>query len=437
MTKFHEGDLVAFDVPAGRGIGWVMNPQKKECEVEVEALHWTDDPEILQEKEKHFIFTEIMYCSIHHLPQEDWSDALRLKFVNRAIRRNPEMEGLSPEEKERLVRTIDTLCAHGVWYGFRWKGFYCYGGSNLYACDWNMTRRCYERCLALKADNRVANSLGYIYYYGRCSQGVPDYEKAYFYFSMAAMDGNHESLYKVGDMFVKGLGVPKNEKFADHLYERVYEETLRSVMCGNNRNNYADAALRMAGSYERRAFPRETIYRKYLEADLGLKIRAKLGFYGDKTVQKTVDAGLEKYKPEKELSVCNVDTPSFVSELTEENLIANRMHVTLTRRGDELAIRFEEHDLVTREMSDNAFFLLTIPELSYCGFVRSYSFSCKGTCGNLKKGESVTYEGVGLECEKGKMRILFYRKDPVTVNSDCWTLQRPSKEDEFTPHWEE
>ena len=48
----------------------------------------------------------------------------------------------------------------------------------------------------------------------------PDYEKAFHYFALGAFDGSHISLYKIGDMYLNGYYVPKNEKEAFRIYCR-------------------------------------------------------------------------------------------------------------------------------------------------------------------------------------------------------------------------
>ena len=74
----------------------------------------------------------------------------------------------------------------------------------------------------MAADNgsRAAQeNLGYCYYYGRNMES-PDYEKAFHYFALGAFDGHLISLYKIGDMYLNGLYVRKNEKEAFNIYMR-------------------------------------------------------------------------------------------------------------------------------------------------------------------------------------------------------------------------
>ena len=68
---------------------------------------------------------------------------------------------------------------------------------------------------------QAQENLGYCYYYGR--SGTVDYEKAFHYFALGAFDGHLISLYKIGDMYLNGYYVRKNETEAFHIYMRCLE----------------------------------------------------------------------------------------------------------------------------------------------------------------------------------------------------------------------
>ena len=87
-----------------------------------------------------------------------------------------------------------------------------YGGNNVFPENWKKSEECLLRLIELSDAPNPAyyNTLGYIYYYGRTTNRVPQYEKAYQYFSIAAIDGLFEATYKTADMLIAGKGVPKN-----------------------------------------------------------------------------------------------------------------------------------------------------------------------------------------------------------------------------------
>lgn len=73
--------------------------------------------------------------------------------------------------------------------------------------------------LAAENGSRQAQeNLGYCYYYGRDMER--DYEKAFHYFALGAFDGHLISLYKIGDMYLNGYYVQKNEREAFMIYMR-------------------------------------------------------------------------------------------------------------------------------------------------------------------------------------------------------------------------
>ena len=79
----------------------------------------------------------------------------------------------------------------------------------------------YYTMAADKGNRQAQENLGYCYYYDR--DGNPDYEKAFHCFALGAFDGHLISLYKIGDMYLHGLFVPKNEKEAFYIFMRCIE----------------------------------------------------------------------------------------------------------------------------------------------------------------------------------------------------------------------
>ena len=92
-----------------------------------------------------------------------------------------------------------------------------YDGHRGFEQSFNKAMMYYN--LAAQHGNRQAQeNLGYCYYDGR--DGKPDYEKAFHYFALGAFDGHLISLYKIGDMYLTGKYVDKNEIEAYHIFNR-------------------------------------------------------------------------------------------------------------------------------------------------------------------------------------------------------------------------
>ena len=83
--------------------------------------------------------------------------------------------------------------------GLNAVGYGCYGGDRAFACDWERSRDCISRLFEIEDGMPkkafLANTLGYIYYYGRCNGGIPEYETAYKYFSFAAFNGVYSKYF--------------------------------------------------------------------------------------------------------------------------------------------------------------------------------------------------------------------------------------------------
>ena len=98
----------------------------------------------------------------------------------------------------------------------------------------------------------LARTLGYIYYYGRCNNGVMEAEKAFQYFSYATLFGdNHESYIKLADCYYYGYGTFKDEFASFRLSNTVYDESKKYIGSGHKDCKYADACIRLGNYYKK------------------------------------------------------------------------------------------------------------------------------------------------------------------------------------------
>lgn len=239
-----------------------------------------------------------------------------------------EEETLQMMDEETLAkarRYTEELCREDNVFALRLKGYACYGGNRLYECDWTAARDCMLRLRELADDAEYANTLGYIYYYGRYNGGEPEYEKAFPQFSYAAANGLFEAIYKLGDLYSHGYGCRKSEETAQNLYHMVYNETKKKFLRGCDAS-FADAALRLGKVFEYgigiEANP-AAAYCLYLEADYAAKIRAAHSdFFGDHSVAKRTEQALErvarKLPAEFFRDVLWLDTPRPLVDFLED-----------------------------------------------------------------------------------------------------------------------
>ena len=123
-----------------------------------------------------------------------------------------------------------------------------YTGDYGFPIDFEKSLHWLEKTYEKNHNPFIANTIGYIYYYGRTTNGVPQGDKAFQYFSIGMNAGKCiESIYKVADCYVKGYGTPINHQAAYNLVSDLYEWSLKEYLEGRD-NKFADVALRM-GSY--------------------------------------------------------------------------------------------------------------------------------------------------------------------------------------------
>ena len=229
-----------------------------------------------------------------------WTLSGKLDAIRRFFHEDME-EGI---DKDEIYEILDELCAKENPAALDIKAYLCYGGCSKMPCNWFTSRDCLLKLLQV-ADNgyrrgQYANTLGYIYYYGRCNNNVPDYDAALKYFILGAAYGYYESIYKLADMLKQGRAVPKDEYAARNMVEYVYNDTKNHYLGGHGISDFADAALRMA-NYAREEDRKHDALTYLLEADCAIKDRMKSGdFYGDDNVAIAISRNIKEVRAELE-----------------------------------------------------------------------------------------------------------------------------------------
>ena len=312
-------------------------------------------------------------------PIEDWnfSDEEMTEYI-RLFDDDSHVKKASEKQLALARRFIDALCEKDSGLALHIKGYSCYGGNRLYPCDWKTSRDCIIRLFEKTDDPQYANTLGYIYYYGRCSGGVPEYDKAFRYFGFAAANGLYEGMYKLADMYRHGYGCAQSMRAARSLYGMVYEDSLRNFLKGKNAN-FADAALRMGNVYakgiDEQPDPASAWY-YYVQADYAARLRARNSdFFGNATVvintRKALDATRAKL-PENYLQEHMVYSAPFLFErLTENN---NRCELSrAVDAGGHIVLTAKR--IATRSVPRPDDILVTVPQLSFCARTAELSYT--------------------------------------------------------------
>lgn len=175
-------------------------------------------------------------------------------------------------DKRVFIQFMNDLADKDNPYGL-WVKCYSHYGGNLYVPEnYKISEECLLKLIDIEYDDNYPNTLGYIYYYGRVNNGIPEYDKAYKYYSLAALSGNIEARYKIGDMYKNGYYLKKNERIAKSIYDSLYYDALKEFHKDPKTSSLADVSLRLAGFYDNEE-EYKVGHMLYLQALLAINIR--------------------------------------------------------------------------------------------------------------------------------------------------------------------
>ncbi len=292
--------------------------------------------------------------------------------------------------QDTFKKCLDALCLRGDVDAYAKRGYCFYCGTDVYSQNWEAAEKSFLYVYEHTGEAWPANTLGYIYYYGRCNGGVPEYEKAFHWFSIGHAGGVDESTYKLGDLYVNGFGIKKNEAIAADLYWKVYQDTLDGFLSGSRRTKFADAAIRMGNCCRDGicCWPDpEKAYGYYLQARMALKMRmADCSYFGDESVlsrlTETMDNMREVYTDHaKVMKAANpfwlewlLDREHRACRMTWKALKDGKISLTCTRAPD----------------TDNEedFILATFPAGDYCELLRKITVQTEKDAVLTVKGDA-------------------------------------------------
>ena len=349
----------------------------------------------------------------------EFTDDEKEQYIGRFDRENIRQKA-SERALKLCVQYIEELCGKKNPKALERKAYSAYEGDELYPQDWFVARDCLEELLTLTGDPNPANSLGYIYYYGRCNNGVPEYEKAFENFSLAAACGLYQGMYKLGDLYLHGNGCRKSEQAAYNLYRMVYEDCI-SMTGFDERGQFADAALRLGnccldGRYMSKN-PASAYY-YFLQAKYAIDRRLRFEEYGDKSVLMNICDGLKKAKEQL--------PPYYFRNYLD---YADDYLFKLFTGAGPGVLHMEKKDdemlelTLSREGKDAKPLFLTFPQLDLCGMKSKLKFTAGNVAGyEMKEGDTV-FDKTEYEKE-GNAVIFSYRGEEVGwIRCEAYRLQ--------------
>lgn len=339
---------------------------------------------------------------------------------------------LKPGEVREMKKIVEDLISRNYPEAIYIKAYGSYVGDRLYPNNWKLSRDLLLRLMdhpdvtdEEKCD--YANMLGYIYYYGRTNRGIPQYKKAAEYFTMGALAGIHESMYKLADQYIAGKGVPKNEEIAVRLIVQVYRESRDEFLSGDHLCKFADAALRMGYLYRDGigVYPsQETALYYYLIADLAIRMRMEeYDYVGDTTVASAIRSELNKIRgdaPEKKHPKQMItETPFMMLEAIKDGRLAE-FEVERTKKGIRLTgtrvPSFPEHHAPSM--------LMVLPEWEYCKLVDEVvQYAYDVNVFEMERSDAAAFRANRIDLikgDEGQTYFVFFRDDEwvATLQAD-------------------
>ncbi len=299
-----------------------------------------------------------------------------------------------------------------------------YGGDENHPCDWEKSRDIFLELMDETESNKgqYANSLGYIYYYGRTNGGVPQYEEALKYFSIGEAYGYFESTYKLADMYMKGQGMPQDKKAAFALVSRYYNENFKKFLTGED-SCVADLSLRMGkmlwegiGCEQ----DKEEAFWMLTLAEYAINRRIKNDkHYGDDQVKKSIKEALDKCREElseKPVKKMSYDYLPFIDTALDDGYLLD-VKIEEQKNG----LKFLISPVPKLREKNNPKFLINIPEQNYCKEVDYVVFTApKGTLSFKYRRYDLYANDLFLDADKNQWAFILGRDIQCIATVSEW-----------------
>lgn len=318
-----------------------------------------------------FVKLDALISLVHrHIKNEEnhvveYDDSEKENYIS-YIDENDILNELTDQQKQLYKQFVEELYQKNNKVGLEAYAYGCYGGNDVFTCDWKAARDTLERLYNKYGSGTYANSLGYIYYYGRTENGIAQYEKAFKYYAIGAASGIYESSYHLADMFYYGRGVTENKHLAITKYFELYEEN-KKILCEEFFDcKFADIALRLATVFMSQSEPDyEIAYYYLLQADFAIKKRREVAdFYGDEKVQEKITKAIENCR--NMLWDYSIKKISYYEPVIMSDVLDGNQRVKLHIKNLKNKKVKMEFTLLSNNGFDNKKYLFTFTKFNKC-----------------------------------------------------------------------
>jgi len=354
-----------------------------------------------------------------------WSDIASCDFLDSYD--EAQLDAADEETVEELRELAINLRDKGYIRAMEIIGYSYYGGNRMFPCDWEKARDAFTELMKERAvtDSQkcfYANTLGYIYYYGRCNDGSPEYDKAFKYFSLGAAGGVYESMYKLADMYLYGYGTEINTRAAENLITLLWRENLKHIEGGDFGCKFADVALRL-GKLCKEGIIDDDAYYYYTLADYALHKRMSYKQFGDNKVYAVIQRELERIRKTRPLEKARTlfnPLPSFFFEALKDDYAC-----LFSFRQVKDGINISAKRLPKANEDEAPRFFICLPEQGYCELADSVSLTAlSGEASNMLTWKNLVADNISVfPIDEERCRAVFTHHDAEVARIEYTTFR--------------
>lgn len=327
------------------------------------------------------------------------------------------------KEQKFYKKCIEYLVNKNNEKALRTKGYAMYCNSKIYPTNWKECTKIFLKLYKLYGNPYYANTLGYIYYYGRNTNFKPDYEKAFKYFSIGASAGIFESMYKIGDMFKHGYAVTKNNDIAYKLYSMIEKESALSFIEGGySGSKYADITLRLGDAYETGRgveADNKTAYYYYLLSLFALETRRKEHNFGDDKVYNGIKESIRRVKH-------TVEHMPYISTL-DNSLSFNNFIYNDILPLEASFVKENKRYVLTINTLDKSPFIVSVPEFDYSSFMKKVVLKTSNNSKMHVVNKKKTFAFNRISEEDDSFIFLLNNVEVACLETDYIRFDKPKK----------